>query len=45
MSKWLALVPPAGRFNREGVVATLDDLTARDYAESDLLDLDYLSRR
>jgi hypothetical protein len=28
-----------------GVVMTLDDLTARDYVESDPLDLDHLSSR
>ena len=36
----------AGRFVRvDGVVLTLDDLTARDYVESDSLDLDHLSTR
>ncbi len=35
-----------GRFVRvDGVVQTLDDLTARDYVESDPLDLDHLSTR
>ena len=35
-----------GRFLRvDGVVLTLDDLTARDYVESDPLDLDHLSTR
>ncbi len=43
---WLALVPPQGRFKKvEGVVQTLDDLTARDYVDSDPLDLDHLSTR
>ena len=38
--------PQSGRFVRvDGVVQTLDDLTARDYVESDPLDLDYLSTR
>lgn len=41
---WLKLVPPTGRFNPvNGVVMTLDDMTARDYVESDPLDLDHLS--
>jgi hypothetical protein len=41
---WLALVPPDGKFTVvEGVVVTLDDLTAREYVESDPLDLDHLS--
>lgn len=36
----------AGRFVRvDGVVLSLDDLTARDYVESDPLDLDHLSTR
>jgi hypothetical protein len=44
LEKWLGLVPAAGRFKAvEGVVASLDDLTARDYVESDPLDLDHLS--
>jgi hypothetical protein len=43
---WLRLVAPEGRFrNIDGSVVTLDDLTARDYVESDPLDLDYLSAR
>lgn len=43
---WLGRVPSGGRFTRvEGVVQTLDDLTAREYVESDPLDLDYLSTR
>lgn len=41
---WLQRVRPKGRFIRiDGVVQTLDDLTARDYVESDRLDLDHLS--
>ena len=44
LAKWLALVPASGRFKTvEAVVASLDDLTARDYVESDPLDLDHLS--
>lgn len=36
----------SGRFIRvDGVVQTLDDLTARDYVESDPLDLDHLTTR
>ncbi len=43
---WLQRVPPGGRFRSiDGVVQTLDDLTARDYVESDPLDLDHLSSR
>ena len=38
--------PTFGRFVRvDGVVMTLDDLTGRDYVESDPLDLDHLSTR
>lgn len=44
LSQWLRLVPPGGRFQVvEGQVVTLDDMTARDYVDSDPLDLDYLS--
>ncbi|MDW7712619.1 MAG: hypothetical protein SCH98_19310 [Deferrisomatales bacterium] len=44
LSSWLSLVEPGGRFVAiEGLVVTLDDLTARDYVESDPLDLDHLS--
>ena len=44
LESWLKLVPATGRFNSvNGVVTTLNDLTARDYVESDPLDLDYLS--
>lgn len=43
---WLKLMPPRGRYTSvDGAVLTLDDLTARDYVESDLLDLDHLSSR
>lgn len=46
LEKWLELVPPSGRFHSvTGIVSTLDDLTARDYVESDALDLDHLSTR
>lgn len=43
---WLGLVQPVGRFRQvHGLVQTLDDLTARDYVESDPLDLNFLSTR
>ena len=42
--QWLRRVPTAGRFHSiDGAVQTLDDLTAREYVESDPLDLDHLS--
>lgn len=41
---WLSLTPASGRFDRsDGFVTTLDDMRARDYVESDPLDLDHLS--
>jgi len=41
---WLNLVKTTGRYTRiNGEVCTLEDMTARDYAESDPLDLDHLS--
>ncbi len=41
---WLSLVPPSGRFKKfYGMVQTIDDLTAREYLESDSMDLDHLS--
>ena len=44
--QWLRRVPTAGRFNSiDGTVQTLDDLTAREYVESDALDFDHLSVR
>jgi hypothetical protein len=43
---WLNRLTPKGRFIAiDGVVLTLDDLSARDYVESDPLDLDNLSTR
>lgn len=46
MNDWLKRVPASGRFTRVlGLVGTLDDFTVRDYTDSVLLDLDYLSRR
>lgn len=45
LTAWLALIPPTGRHKTvEGVVTSLDEMTARDYVESDRLDLDHLSR-
>lgn len=46
VERWLKLVPPDGRFTSgDGDVRILDELTARDYVESDPLDLDHLSTR
>ena len=46
LDAWLDRVPGRGRFvDVAGVVTTLDDLTAREYVESDRLDLDHLSSR
>ncbi len=46
LEAWLKLVPETCRFKRvDGVVVTLEDLSARDYVESDPLDLDHLSGR
>ncbi len=46
LEAWLKRVPTTGRFAEvDGAVLTLDDLTARDYVESDPLDLDHLSSR
>lgn len=44
LEKWLQLIPEDGRYQTvDGVVVTLDDMTARDYVESAPLDLDHLS--
>ena len=44
--QWLRRIPTAGRFDSiDGAVQTLDDLTAREYVESDPLDFDHLSTR
>lgn len=44
LERWLALIEKDGRFvDIQGSVVTLDDLTAREYVESDRLDLDRLS--
>ncbi len=46
LEDWLKLVPASGRFRSVDVLAVaLADLTARDYVESDPLDLDHLSTR
>jgi len=45
LTNWLALLPETGRFKSiEGFVVTLEDMTAKEYVESDPLDLDHLSR-
>ncbi len=44
LEAWLRLTPAQGRFRTVGgIVHTLDALSAREYLESDALDLDYLS--
>lgn len=44
LDAWLKLIPEKGRYTEVyGAVVTLDDLTAREYVESDPLDLDQLS--
>jgi hypothetical protein len=44
LSEWLNLLPASGRFSPvDGVVTTLDDMTAKEYVSSDRLDLDRLS--
>lgn len=44
LQQWLKLIPPSGRFQFVyGQVATLEEITARDYLESDPLDFDHLS--
>jgi hypothetical protein len=45
LERWLERVGAAGRYvSVEGVVVTLDQIIAREYVESDRLDLDHLSR-
>lgn len=45
LTNWLALLPETGCFKSiEGLVVTLEDMTAKEYVESDPLDLDHLSR-
>jgi hypothetical protein len=44
LESWMGLLVPEGRFSElDGMVVTLDDLTASDYVDSDPLDLDQLS--
>ncbi len=44
IDRWLKLVDKTGRFSsHSGIACRLDDITARDYVESDRLDLDRLS--
>ncbi|NOT27355.1 MAG: hypothetical protein HOP16_14785 [Acidobacteria bacterium] len=44
LETWLGLIPADGRFGEvEGLVTTLEGLTAADYVASDPLDLDHLS--
>lgn len=44
LKKWLQLIPASERFQSvEGLVVPLEDMTAKDYVESDPLDLDHLS--
>jgi hypothetical protein len=44
IDSWLKLIPAAGRFSSvDGLVVTLDDMTAKEYVNSDRLDLDRLS--
>ena len=46
LAEWERRIPKGGRFvDIQAVVQTLEDLTAREYVESDPLDLDYLSTR
>ena len=44
LAEWLKLLPPSDRFGAvDGAVVSLDDMTAKDYLQSDRLDLDRLS--
>ena len=44
LTKWRARIPESGRFQSiEALVVTLEDMTAKDYVESDPLDLHHLS--
>lgn len=44
LKQWLQLISVSGRFQSvEGLVVPLEDMTAKDYVESDPLDLDHLS--
>jgi hypothetical protein len=42
-NQWLKLIIQTGRFNWDGVVLLLEDMNAKEYVESDRLDLDYLT--
>lgn len=45
LDSWLKLIPARDRFSEvDGIVITLDDMTGRDYVESDSLDLENLSQ-
>jgi hypothetical protein len=44
LDQWESLIPAFGRFQAgEGEITTLEDMTAKEYIESDPLDLDHLS--
>jgi hypothetical protein len=43
LKKWLKLLPESDRFEVDGIVTSLEDMTAKDYVESDPLDLEHLS--
>jgi hypothetical protein len=44
LNGWLKLLPASGRFSSvDGSIVTLDDMTAKEYIQSDRLDLDRLS--
>lgn len=46
VEQWLKLIPDSKRFKPiNGVMCTLEDITAKEYIESDRLDLDHLSRQ
>ncbi len=40
---WMGLIPSSGRFTVSGETIILEEMTAKDYLESDRLDLDHLS--
>jgi len=41
--QWLKLLPESDRFEVDGIVTSLEDMIAKDYVESDPLDLEHLS--
>ena len=46
LEQWLKLIPSTGRFTDiDGMVVTLENITANEYLQSDPLDLDHLSRK